>query len=369
MSLNSRRIRERIIQRQRRGLETGEEREFRRSLDRQRHRETRTTLTDIEREDQLTSDRVRHRQTQTTLTGIEREAQLTSDRVRHRTRRHRINEVDIDTVYYLGQMNELCQYCESFRFPNEQRNCCHNGKVSLTQLCEYPESLKELLMGSTQDSINFRNNIRNYNSAFAFASFGANVDLLQGHVTYCFRIHGQTYHCTNTLHPNDVEELQYGQLYIIEGSQAINRRMNLLPNISCTNNVMQIIQNVMDESSPYAVAYKYMHEVEQEEQRFACAENRTPREVRLHFKRGPDQRRYNEPTHDEVAAVFIGEYGAPPANRDVVIYPKDTPPQRISCNLDPMCYPLLFPRGDLGWYNALHHVYELCIVAWNLHGF
>ena len=108
------------------------------------------------------------------------------------------------------------QYCESLRFPNEQRNCCHNGKVSLTQLCEYPESLKELLMGSKQDAINFRNNIRNYNSELAFASFGANVDLLQGHGTYCFCIHGQTYHCTNTKHPNVGEELQYGQLYIIE---------------------------------------------------------------------------------------------------------------------------------------------------------
>ena len=42
--------------------------------------------------------------------------------------------------------------------------------------------------------------------------------------------------------------------------------MNLLPNSSCTNDVMRIIQNVMDEISPYAVAYKYMHEVEQEEQ-------------------------------------------------------------------------------------------------------
>ena len=153
-------------------------------------------------------------------------------------------------------------------------------------MCEYPESHN--VNGSTQDSINFINNIRNYNSAFAFASFGANVDLLQGHGTYCFRIHDQTYHCTNSLHPNDGEELQYGQLY---GNQAVNRHMNLSPNSSYTNDVMQIIQNVMDESSPYAVAYKYMHEVEQEEQRSACAENRTPREVRLHFKRGPDQRR------------------------------------------------------------------------------
>ena len=193
-------------------------------------------------------DRERHGQTRTTLTDTEREAQLRSDRERHRMRRHRISQIDIDTVYYLGQMNELCQYCESLRFPNEHRNFCYNSKVSLT---EYPE---RIVNGSTQDAINFRNNIRNYNSAFA--SFGANVDVLQGHGTYCFRIHGQTYHCTNTLYPNDGEELQYGQLYIIEGNQAVNRRMNLLLNISCTNDVMQIIQNVMDDSSPYAVAYK-----------------------------------------------------------------------------------------------------------------
>ena len=81
--------------------------------------------------------------------------------------------------------------------------------------------------------------------------------------------------------------------------RVVNRRMNLLPNSSCINDV---IQNVMDESSPYAIAYKYMHEVEQE-QGSACAENRTPREVRLHFKRGPDQRRYNEPTHDELFSL------------------------------------------------------------------
>ena len=84
-------------------------------------------------------------------------------------------------------------------------------------------------------------------------------------------------------------------------------------------------------------------------------------QVRLHFKHGPDQRRYNEPTHDEIAAVFIGEDGAPPVNKDIVIYPRDRPPQRISymsCNLDPMRYPLLFPRGDPGWHNAIEHAAE-----------
>ena len=65
MSLNSRIETE--LYKDREEVWRQEKKEFRRSLDRQRHRETRTTLTDNEREDQLTSDRERHRQTRTTL--------------------------------------------------------------------------------------------------------------------------------------------------------------------------------------------------------------------------------------------------------------------------------------------------------------
>ena len=39
----------------------------------------------------------------------------------------------------------------------------------------------------------------------------------------------------------------------------------------------------------------------------------------MFFKRGIDQRRYNEPRHDEVAAVFVGDDGAPPFQRDIVV--------------------------------------------------
>ena len=76
--------------------------------------------------------------------------------------------------------------------------------------------------------------------------------------------------------------------------------MNSTPNSSCTDEIMQIIQTIIDQNSPYAAAYKCMHAVKQSEELCASTENRSPREVRLHFKHGPDQRRYNEPTHDEV---------------------------------------------------------------------
>nr|XP_047123046.1 uncharacterized protein LOC124806317 [Hydra vulgaris] len=80
--------------------------------------------------------------------------------------------------------------------------------------------------------------------------------------------------------------------------------------------------------------------------------------VKMSLLEGGDRRRYNLPSHDEVAVVFIGEDGAPPTSREVVIYPRGHPliiVSSMSANSDPMVYPLFFPRGDAGWHNQLVH--------------
>ena len=78
-------------------------------------------------------------------------------------------------------------------------------------------------------------------------------------------------------------------------------------NSECICEVMEEIQGVLLQTSPYSEAFKHMHAVELEEQRHAGSSNTESQQVCLYFKRGPDCRRYNEPRHDEVAAVFIGE--------------------------------------------------------------
>ena len=95
-----------------------------------------------------------------------------------------------------------------------------------------------------------------------------------------------------------------------------------------------------------------MLQVEKEQITQSATTNNPPPTVTMVFKRGQDQRRYNLPSSDEVAAVFVGEDGMPPDKRDITVYPKDKPLQHISylsSNIDPMIYPVLFPRGDLGW--------------------
>ncbi len=254
--------------------------------------------------------------------------------------------------YYLGPMDERCKHCSALRFKDESRNCCQSGKVKIEDLSQYPDELKDLLTHNHPESKHFHENIRQYNSAFGFASMGAQIVPPPGYGPYCFRIHGQVYHRSGTLYPATGQQPKYGQVYIMEASEAVDCRMKAKQNVNCKKHVMNMLQTIMDNYSPFSKAYKYMHQVEEEEALCAALDNRRPTSVQMVIKKGKDRRRYNEPSHDEVAAVFVGNDGAPPANRDFVIYPRDQPCvniKDISANCDPMVYPVFFPRGDPGW--------------------
>lgn len=104
-----------------------------------------------------------------------------------------------------------------------------------------------------------------------------------------------------------------------------------------------------------------MHQIEQREIENAATSGLPAPKITMVFKEGQDQRCYNAPLNDEVAAVFVGEDGAPPGNHDIVIYPKDQELKNISylnCNCDPMIYPLLFPTGQMGWHSSMRHNME-----------
>ncbi|XP_057305466.1 uncharacterized protein LOC130642397 [Hydractinia symbiolongicarpus] len=265
-------------------------------------------------------------------------------------------------AFNLGAMDKLCPYCQALKFVGENHfKCCQSGKVRLEPLSPHPLELRELLTGGTPAAKHFQKDIRIYNNAFSFGSFGADLRPPPGNGPPCFRLCGQLYHRVGCLHPAANVRPSYSQLYIIEAGEAFNARMDNPANAQCRQDVMHILQQVMDRESPFIAAYKNMAQVEQEENTRAIQENRTPSIVKMMMKAGPDRRRYNTPSHEEVAAIFIGEDGAPPAQRDIVIYPRDHALVNIStmsANLDPMIYPMFFPRGDAGWHNSINHVLE-----------
>ena len=138
-----------------------QQREAERAAARERQRNRRLNL----REDERQAIRIRNR--------LRMQLQMGNMDVQER-QQHLENEHEIP-VYYIGRMDVRCRFCGALRFQREQLNCCHNGKVSLPPLQEYPENLRLLFDADNAEGSNFSQNIRKYNSAFAFASFGANI--------------------------------------------------------------------------------------------------------------------------------------------------------------------------------------------------
>ncbi|KAL3619470.1 hypothetical protein CASFOL_037040 [Castilleja foliolosa] len=139
----------------------------------------------------------------------------------------------------IGDADCICQYCRAY-FWNEERkrqthttttpeytHCCLNGKVELPQLKRPPQLLLDLTDGKTPRSKHFIQNIRSYNSMFAFTSMGGKIDnsLNQGNGPPVFKLQGQNYHRIGSLLPIEGEQPKFAQLYIHDTTNEISNRI------------------------------------------------------------------------------------------------------------------------------------------------
>ena len=113
---------------------------------------------------------------------------------------------------------------------------------------------------------------------------------------------------------------------------------------------MELLTETLNRVNPYAFAYRRMKDVYAQACSEAALSNTLLPQVTMYIRHGNDFRRYNEPMHDEVAVIFVGENGEPPHDRDIVIYPENSPTRNMpytSPNADPMVHPIPFLYGGL----------------------
>lgn len=204
--------------------------------------------------------------------------------------------------------------------------CCGRGKVMLgTELKHPPKLLKELISNEHPKSATFIDNIRRYNSMFAFTSIGAQQDhsVNVGRGPYCYCIHGENYHLDE-----------------------IRNRMNAVSNEHMTSSKKQDLDyeltkeicDMLDEINPLVQDYKY------------C--------LKLIGTRQRDGRHYNLPTASEVVALIVGDFDQTKHKRDIILHQQDGDLQRIS-ELHPsylaLQYPLFFAYAEDGYRTNIFH--------------
>ena len=270
----------------------------------------------------------------------------------------------------VGTLCERCQECGALNFKLEEvgpenarhfKLCCQNGKLSEIPKPPFPPmALAHRLKSKDVHSRHFRERIREYNSALSFVSFGANLNIPPGHGPPVFRLHGSIYHASVALEPEPQHEGKYAQLYLYDPGAALDIRARRNPGLS--REILEELQTMLEEVSVYVAAYRHMQQV--------VLDDPT---VTLGFAANTDGdlRRYNQPTVREVAAVFDGEDGAPPSNRDIVVWPREKAAFRLnerSDLIDPLTYALLFPEGTAGWSENLKHREDLQTEVQSYHG-
>src|SRR5258705_11267155 len=135
-------------------------------------------------------------------------------------------------------------------------------------------------------------------------------------------------------------------------TQAINERMELPENEGCIPALINQIDRFFRVNNRIAASYRLMQEIEQQERVRAEEEGRTVPIVDMVMRRDrqSDESRYNAPTSNEVAMVFVSDDGEPPFQPDIRIYPRNPTTNNnqkfininiLSPNHDPMTYAIL----------------------------
>lgn len=264
----------------------------------------------------------------------------------------------------MGDKNYRCIYCDALFWFKESiakksKNneplftlCCQEGKIRLPITKPTPVFLENLLDPSKgQSSLLFRENIRAYNSMFAFTSMGAKIDhsINNRPGPYIFKISGQVHHLMGSLLPCEGESPKFAQLYIYDTHNETINRLNAVNskerNEKIDENIVHGLIEMFDHSNELAKLFRKIRDKFEEG-------SLTPLKMKLLGRQSNDDKQYEQPTCDEIGGLIVGDIGLFDSNRDIVIEFKDGGLKRFT-KLNPkfmsLQYPILFPYGEDGY--------------------
>ena len=210
-------------------------------------------------------------------------------------------------------------------------SCCKQGSVQLQLLPDPPEYLKDLLASTDAQGRHFKDNLRQYNAAFAFTSLGfdivsaeernANSNNRRGGLNV-LQIHDALCHRQGPLLSVEGNASLYAQLYIYDPSYAAQRRSERNENLE--NGNIESLSIVLAQCNPFARIYCHAYKILSNHESFSInSEKRSSNNgstesgspyiiisssMRMHLIEGGDRRAQDLPTMEKVVAVIQIEY-------------------------------------------------------------
>lgn len=188
-------------------------------------------------------------------------------------------------------------------------------------------------------------------------SVGVKLDeaIMRSTGPFCFRIRGELCHLMGALCPEGEEgHTQFAQIYLHDGDtdEAVACRMSL-------NNVSDPIhaqtwrdlQTMMHAHNPFVQLFLNAKEIIERKPQG----ERDQISAALHLDESSDKRRYNLPTTREIAVILPSD-SREGYSKDLIVRYRNGQLLRLyddQPTFQPLAYPLLFPKGELGWWENI----------------
>lgn len=158
---------------------------------------------------------------------------------------------------------------------------------------------------------------------------------------YTFKVHGQIYHKLDQLAPG-AKGPRHMQLYFYDTDASIAHRIKRSLHLDI-NLIRDILDILITNNNPYVLAFRSLGQLQ----------NLDNYVIELNTSISVDQRRYNAPAMEQVAAIWLdGNDADRRFTRSILIYGNSSRAHYIRAYhgcYDPLAYPLFYPRGETGW--------------------
>ncbi|KAJ8657750.1 hypothetical protein O0I10_006565 [Lichtheimia ornata] len=274
-------------------------------------------------------------------------------------RRHTFPAMDVSCPFCGALMWMEEKVVGSSRINPRFALCCSQGNTRLPIPNEPPSEIIDLITADrtsrNQSHVNFMNNIRAYNSMFAFCSIKANYDRRladgsDGVPTY--RINGTMYHHMGALSAREGQEPKFSQIYFLDEQEQMARRTTLFSGLD--NEIIEMLQRLISTVNPMALRFRSAYEIHS---------NNPVSEVQVVIKSARQLgRRFDTPTCAEVAAVPVeNAVDGSIEPYDIVVSNRQGGLLQIINSLHKsymaLHYVLMFPYGDDGWFHTMTLLY------------
>ncbi|KAL6211637.1 hypothetical protein ACLB2K_016860 [Fragaria x ananassa] len=203
--------------------------------------------------------------------------------------------VHCDAWFWLDEANQRT----SATGPIIYIGCVQKRQVELPKLTQTPNLLEQLLNPNNgRQNLIFRDNIRVYNSIFAFTSMGGKIDkdVNNGSGPYIFKICGQVHHLMGSRLPSDDEHPKYAQLYVYDTRNEIRNRIKAVGSDDIGKIKLEIVQSLMhmfDEINELVKLYRTVRD------KFENS-SLPSYNITMMGRQPNDNKQYEEPIRDEI---------------------------------------------------------------------